>query len=144
MPNAEEIANWKTHYADYSDEQLIAAKHQWVESSEMHIAAVQILHERQQLAQQKALDLAHQYHLETLSQERLLHRKTQFVAWLAAIASVAGILFQIFYPATSTNLTQSTQSAPPTPVALPSPSSSYVPQATTPQSAKQPTKHPSP
>ncbi|MDP1682071.1 MAG: hypothetical protein Q8L39_09900 [Burkholderiales bacterium] len=47
MPKAEDIAHWKNHYSSLSDEEVIAAKHQWIESSEMHIAAVQLLHERQ-------------------------------------------------------------------------------------------------
>jgi hypothetical protein len=66
MTKKDIIAEWKARYSDYSDEQLIAEKHQWVESAEMHIAAVQLLHERQKVREEAS-------HAKLLSEIRHPH-----------------------------------------------------------------------
>ncbi|MBK7954527.1 MAG: hypothetical protein IPK02_11530 [Candidatus Accumulibacter sp.] len=139
MPKPEEIKLCKERYANHSDAQLIAEKHQWVEHSEMHIAAVQLLHERQQEAQSEATELSRQQHLESLSHSSRLHGKTQFVAWLAVLASVVGIFVPLWLArSSSTNSPLSTPLVQQAPTALPAASSNSVPQVATPPLAKQP------
>lgn len=128
MPKASEISEWKERYSTYSDEQLIAEKYQWVENSEMHIAAVQLLHERQQLTQQKAIDISRELHAESLRQEKALHRKTQAVAWIAvAVAAVAAALAVPPLLSRSKDVAQSQLPASPTPAATPTKSASPAP-----------------
>lgn len=145
MANTKEIANWKAHYSTMSDEQVIAEKHQWIESSEQHIAAVQLLHERQQKSQSEALEPSRQQHLESLSHSSRLHGKTQLVAWFAVLAAVAGILVPLWLAHSSSKSSPpSTPTVQQAPAASPSPLSSSAPQVTTPPLAKQPTAHPKP
>lgn len=145
MANPMEIAHWKAHYSTMSDEQVIAAKHQWIESSEQHIAAVQLLHERQQAAQSEAIELSRQQHAEALSHSSRLHTKTQLVAWLAFLAAVVGILVPLWLArSSSTDLPPSTPLVQQAPTALPATSSNSAPQAAKPPTAKQPPALPKP
>ena len=93
MADPEKILHWKRQFASHSDAQLLVEKHQWIPSSEMHIAAVQILHERQMAAQVEALELSKKQHLEALENDKSLHKKTQLVAWIAvAVAAISAAL----------------------------------------------------
>lgn len=85
MPKPSEIAEWKERYSAYCDEQLIAEKHQWVENSEMHIAAVQLLHERQ-----KAREEAN--HARLLAEIKRPHWSTTPAFWVSVIAMVAACI----------------------------------------------------
>ena len=71
MPNPTETAEWKARYATYSDEQLIAEKHQWVANSEQHVAAVQVLHERESASKARS---------EARSEESLSISRKAFLA----------------------------------------------------------------
>ncbi|MBU4305143.1 MAG: hypothetical protein KJ893_05945 [Candidatus Omnitrophica bacterium] len=47
--NKKAIENWQKHYSDKSDDELIIAMHQFIPSSEMHIAAkLELEHRKQQ------------------------------------------------------------------------------------------------
>ena len=83
MPNAKETAEWKARYVTFSDDQLIAEKHQWIPNSEQHTAAVQVLHERESASKARA---------EARSEESLSISRKAFVtsrsAYRIAISAI--------------------------------------------------------
>ena len=50
------VANWRRNFADYSDSSLIEEMRNHIDSSERHIAAEQILHERKQALDNQILE----------------------------------------------------------------------------------------
>src|SRR3990172_2397789 len=141
MADPEKIAHWKKQFANHSDEQLLAEKHQWIPSSEMHIAAVQILHERQLAAQAAALELSTKQHLEALQNDRYLHKKTQLVAWIAvAVSAIAAALAvpPLLLNTNPTGAARSQSPATPAPIASPGTSSNSALPKAAPKSAAQP------
>lgn len=87
MPNPKETAEWKARYATYSDEQLIAETHQWLPHAEQHVAAVQVLHERESLAKQRA---------ESRSEESLsISRKALRTSIQSKMIAISAIVLSI-------------------------------------------------
>ncbi|MBI3919010.1 MAG: hypothetical protein HY322_18615 [Betaproteobacteria bacterium] len=102
MPDAKEIALWKARYATYSDEQLIEVKHQWIENAEQHVAAVQLLHERETEAKARAevraeegLSISRKALAnsdDALSVSRMALRNSTWARWIATIAILVAII----------------------------------------------------
>jgi hypothetical protein len=92
MATDAEVEKFRNIYKDKTDEELIHLMGQYVSHSEMHIAAKQLLHSRQRKIEKENEEYAANRHSEALEQERVLHRKTQQVAWYAFWAAVVGVL----------------------------------------------------
>ena len=71
MVEMDKVEKWRREYARMSDAELTGQMHQWVEHSEMHIAAKLLLEERRQ------------------KQERL---RFHLIFWPAVVAAIASIL----------------------------------------------------
>lgn len=95
MPNPKEVQQLRKDFAQLTDDELIYKTHQWVAESEQHVAAKQVLHDRQQEG------------------ERSRHRQVLRWAVIAAVAGLLALLVQIAQIATTPG--QSLQPAPPAP-----------------------------
>lgn len=111
-----------------SDEQLIAIKHGNASTLDKHIAAVQVLHERQQAAQTDAIELARRQHREAQDQDKILHRKTQSVAWIAVAISAIGIVLTTLQWCSNSDSKVESQLRSPATTAFPAPLFSSPPQ----------------
>jgi hypothetical protein len=76
---------------NYSDDQLIAETHQWLPHAEQHIAAVQVLHERESMSKRRA-ELRSE---ESLSISRKALRNSDRAIIIAISAIVLSIIMAI-------------------------------------------------
>ncbi len=77
MPNPKEIQQLRKEIANLADDDLIYKTHQWIPESEQHVAAKQVLHDRQQ------------------ESERKRHRQVLMWAVIAGVAGLLALLVQV-------------------------------------------------
>ena len=83
MPKLADIEKWKEHYSHMTDAEVLSEKNQWNHTTEMHIAAVQILRDREQ----KTLQARHN---EIISQLNKKHWTVLPSFWLLVISVLLG------------------------------------------------------
>ena len=95
MAHPEEIVQCKERFAHHSDEQLIAERHQWIPNSAEHIAAVQLLHERDAASKARAEARAEEslsISRNAFSVSRKALRNSTWARWIATIAILVAII----------------------------------------------------
>lgn len=110
------IQKYRDEYKDKPDSEVLALKHQFPNPQhEAHIAASQLLYERQAERQAKAEAESKAHHDESLAQARRLHGRTLTVAILAVVVSAIGVLAGIWFHFRPTGGAQSSTSSPTSP-----------------------------
>src|SRR5438105_10138517 len=142
MSDHSKVAQWRTAFAQKTDEELLFEKHHWVSHDERHIAADMELQARQQAAAERREAESRAQNEESMNQGRTLHRETQRVAWYAfwvglGACLIAGLAFfhdliPDFFHASRTRADATVEPSPaiPTPSVSPSPSPEIVPPET--------------